>query len=216
MARGWLAEAPLVRACDLGVRRVTRGWLGLGLMWQDLLQKEFLLESRQIKLLSELQAIYPIERLENQEFAIRGLELPVDVVNTTKDDEHISSALGYLCHLVFMLSKYLQVGRALPLAKKRLPVEDSRLLGAQVPLRFVLDYRSSRSQVKDAALDAAVYPLYRKGPGGGGDRFERAVALLEKDIQQLLYARGVKFRNEAHMLQNLQTLFTHEMCPKVM
>ena len=76
---------------------------------QDLLQKEFLLESRQMKLLGELQGIYPIERLENQEYAIRGLELPTDIANTSRDDEHISSALGYVCHLVFMLSKYLQV-----------------------------------------------------------------------------------------------------------
>lgn len=77
---------------------------------QVLLQKEFLLESRQIKLLSELQSIYPIQRLENQEYAIRGLELPSDLNSTTRDDEYISSALGYVCHLVFMLSKYLQVG----------------------------------------------------------------------------------------------------------
>lgn len=72
--------------------------------------KEFLLEARQMKLLGELQSIYPIERLE-QEYAIRGLELPADIVNSTRDDEHISSALGYVCHVVFMLSKYLQVGR---------------------------------------------------------------------------------------------------------
>jgi len=82
-------------------------------MWsvQDLSQKEFLLESRQIKLLSELQTIYPIQRLDNQEYAIRGVELPYDLNSTSKDDEHVSSALGYVAHLVFMLSKYLQVGQ---------------------------------------------------------------------------------------------------------
>lgn len=32
-----------------------------------------------MKLLSELQSIYPIEPLDNGEHAIRGLELPVDL-----------------------------------------------------------------------------------------------------------------------------------------
>lgn len=40
---------------------------------------QFLLEARKIKLLSELQTIYPIERLENGEYAIRGVELPADL-----------------------------------------------------------------------------------------------------------------------------------------
>jgi hypothetical protein len=40
---------------------------------------QFLLEARKVKLLSELQTIYPIERLENGEYAIRGLELPTDL-----------------------------------------------------------------------------------------------------------------------------------------
>ena len=40
---------------------------------------KFLLEARQIKLLSELQTIYPIELLDNGEHAIRGLELQADM-----------------------------------------------------------------------------------------------------------------------------------------
>jgi hypothetical protein len=40
---------------------------------------QFLLEARKIKLLSELQTIYPVERLDNGEFAIRGIEVPTDL-----------------------------------------------------------------------------------------------------------------------------------------
>ncbi len=40
---------------------------------------QFLLEARKIKLLSELQTIYPIERLDNGEYAIRGVEMPADL-----------------------------------------------------------------------------------------------------------------------------------------
>jgi hypothetical protein len=43
------------------------------------LKTKFLLEARQIKLLSELQTIYPIELLGNGEHSIRGLELPADL-----------------------------------------------------------------------------------------------------------------------------------------
>jgi len=56
---------------------------------------------------------------------------------------------------------------------------------------------------------AGVYPLYRRGVEK--ERFDVAVALLRADIQQLLYSRGVSFHKDAHMLQNLQTLFHHEM-----
>ncbi len=41
---------------------------------------QFLLETRQVKLLSELQAIYPIEQMDSGEHCIRGLELPVDLM----------------------------------------------------------------------------------------------------------------------------------------
>ena len=43
------------------------------------LKLQFLLEARQLKLLSELQAVYPIEKLGNGDYAIRGLDLPNDL-----------------------------------------------------------------------------------------------------------------------------------------
>lgn len=46
----------------------------------DLFPLKFLLEARKMKLLSELQTIYPIERVDGSgEYAIRGLELPADL-----------------------------------------------------------------------------------------------------------------------------------------
>ena len=46
----------------------------------DLFPLKFLLEARKMKLLSELQTIYPIERVDSSgEYAIRGLELPADL-----------------------------------------------------------------------------------------------------------------------------------------
>ena len=69
---------------------------------------KFLFELRQIKLISEIQTIYPIEKSElTGEFCIRGLELPSDL--SSVDDDHVSSALGYVAHLLVLLSKYLEL-----------------------------------------------------------------------------------------------------------
>jgi hypothetical protein len=102
-----------------------------GPLLNELHRVQFLVEARQIKLLSELQAIYPIHPLDSSAtsshgggsgvgnrdsvsaagWCIRNLELPRDL--TALEDEHVSSALGYVVHLVALLSKYLQVTASL-------------------------------------------------------------------------------------------------------
>lgn len=70
---------------------------------------QFMFEARQIRLISELQEIYPIERNNgNGEYTIRGIELN-ELSTQQRDDEGPASALGYLVHLVILLSKYLEV-----------------------------------------------------------------------------------------------------------
>jgi len=177
----------------------------------DLLIHQFLNEARQVKLLSELQNIYPIHLVDKTKdshdvWAIRSLELPKDL--TSLDDEHISSALGYVVHLLAMISKYLQI-----------------------PLRYQLIYAASRSSIRDrvgitpssgnypsgsgglaspgGSLDhgsgsggggvsdgsGGVFPLYRRGVEPG--KFERATNMLAADIEQVLWCRSV--RSEAVM-----------------
>uniref|UniRef100_A0A7S1XLF7 Uncharacterized protein n=1 Tax=Phaeomonas parva TaxID=124430 RepID=A0A7S1XLF7_9STRA len=154
---------------------------------------QFLLEARQTRLLAELQSIYPLQLLPNREWAIRGLELPREMLS--KDDEHVSSALGYTAHLVLMLSKYLGV-----------------------PLRYQILFYSSRSAIRDEVRDGAnasnnTYYLFRRGVER--ERFESAVLMLQKNCDQLLAARGVPYAPELSMLANLQNLFVHEMDPRV-
>ena len=54
--------------------------------------------------------MYPIEAVEGDdgEYNIRGLKLPLKELAAC-EEEQLSTALGYVCHLVFMISKYLQV-----------------------------------------------------------------------------------------------------------
>ncbi|EWM23311.1 uv radiation resistance-associated protein [Nannochloropsis gaditana] len=176
---------------------------------ESLLRKEFLVARRQQRLVAGLRRIYPIEQgAGEQEYRIRGLELPADVVHAPKDDEVVASALGYVCHVLVMLSKYLEV-----------------------PLRYALEPRASRSLIRDATVGYPVFPLYRRGVER--ERFEWAIYLLRKDIQGLLHARGVPTAllpgrkgvggtggqwgflpdppQGAHILQNLEALFTHEL-----
>jgi len=92
----------------------------------------FLLETRQVKLLGQLRSIFPISRVSADVWEIRGLKLPSDYSN---DDEHVSSALGFLVVLLLFTSKYLDI-----------------------PLRYKLLCYSSRSAVQDGA---SVYPLFK-------------------------------------------------------
>lgn len=83
------------------------------LFFRKALRTKFLLEARQLKLLSELQAVYPIERLVSGDYAIRGLDLPNDL--SSRDDDHVGAALGYVVHLLILMAKYLEISLRYPL-----------------------------------------------------------------------------------------------------
>jgi len=156
----------------------------------DLLKVKFLLQARQTKLLSELQTIYPIERLPGvSDYAIRGVELPLDLYS--KDDEQIAAALGYLVHLLLLASKYLEV-----------------------PLRYQLLFMGSRSFIRDpVAGGGSTLPLFRRNVEK--DRFDRAVLWLKRNVEQLLVNRGIAYEPTYHILRNVHSLFQCEMCPKI-
>ena len=129
------------------------------------IKSKFLLEARQLKLVGELQTIYPIELVRSTgRYAIRGLEMPAFDC-PAREEEQLTTALGYLVHLLLLLSKYLGV-----------------------PLRYQLLYFSSRSLVKDAVSGVSM-PLYRKDMEA--EKFKRAIVWLQRDIEQLLDTRGL-------------------------
>lgn len=97
---------------------------------------QFFLEARQQKLFQDILVVYPITQGKSGEYSIRGIELPYDfrcVANRSrssavrllltvtsvhvdrsavKDDETLSSGVGYLVHVLLMLSKFWEVRRA--------------------------------------------------------------------------------------------------------
>ena len=156
-----------------------------------LFKLQFILESRQIFLINKLSEIYPISKqCSNGDFSftIRGLDL--------NDNEICETALGYLVHLLLLISKYLDC-----------------------PLRYQLLYYSSRSMIKDiiafpalasatATTQGVILPLYRRGIER--ERFELAIQWVKCDIQQIMLCRQLSYNIEECMLANMYRFFTFE------
>ncbi|XP_070239789.1 UV radiation resistance-associated gene protein isoform X4 [Bos mutus] len=116
------------------------------------------------QLLSELSYIYPIDLNEHKDYFVCGVKLPNSEDFQAKDDGSIAVALGYTAHLVSMISFFLQV-----------------------PLRYPVIHKGSRSTIKDNINDKLTekereFPLYPKG--GEKLQFDYGVYLLNKNIAQ--------------------------------
>eukprot|EP01036_Dinobryon_divergens_P031815 gene31815-41291_t len=182
----------------------------------------FLFEARQVKLLSDLQSIYPID--PGSSFStplgtsgdgdgqyggvssIRGIELiwggkellssgpgNAAMLRLCSEDELLSAALSYMAHLLLLASKYLGV-----------------------TLRYQIIFLGSKSFIRDPALANganSTFPLNRRNVEK--ERFERALVWLRKDVEQLLQSRGIPFEPSVDPLANLQQLFVCDMCPRL-
>ncbi|CAI5702730.1 hypothetical protein KXD40_003097 [Peronospora effusa] len=150
----------------------------------EVLRAAHKIRSRQAMLVKQLGTVYPIEYVGAGEYSIRGIRIAnSDLTGGGRaDEEMISTALGYIAHLVFMLSKYLQVN-----------------------LRYRVVPYSSRSFLKDEINDPqGEYPLYKRGVEK--DRHEKAIRFLRKDVEQLLFARSLDPTLEAPILARLKEL----------
>ncbi|XP_023065136.1 UV radiation resistance-associated gene protein isoform X2 [Piliocolobus tephrosceles] len=158
------------------------------------LQKESLNELRKEctakrQLLSELSYIYPIDLNEHKDYFVCGVKLPNSEDFQAKDDGSIAVALGYTAHLVSMISFFLQV-----------------------PLRYPIIHKGSRSTIKDNINDKLTekereFPLYPKG--GEKLQFDYGVYLLNKNIAQLRYQHGLGTPDLRQTLPNLKNFMEH-------
>ncbi|CAG8528932.1 4624_t:CDS:2 [Diversispora eburnea] len=138
---------------------------------------------RQRELVTDLLTIYPIEPIQSEtlSFKILGVSLPNSVF-TGCNEELVGTALGFTCHLIQMLSYYLGV-----------------------PLKFPMTPMSSRSLIHDPISPLSIprqFPLYSKGVDRF--RFEWAVFLLNKNIEQLMNSQGLVVADLRHTLPNLK------------
>ncbi|XP_053564678.1 UV radiation resistance-associated gene protein [Bombina bombina] len=141
------------------------------------------------QLLSELSYIYPIDVQDQKDYFICGVKLPNSEDFQAKDDGSIAAALGYTAHLVSMISFFLQV-----------------------PLRYPILHKGSRSAIKDNINDRLTekereFPLYPKG--GEKLQFDYGVYLLNKNIAQLRYQHSLGTPDLRQTLPNLKSFMEH-------
>lgn len=144
----------------------------------------FILEAQRIRLIRELSAIYPItvEGSDKSRYLIRGLEIPLELFpGSSVPEDVVSAALGFLCHLVHLMSKYLGVH-----------------------LRYRLHCQSSRSAIQDER--AATYPLFQGRPMER-EQLEYGIHLLDKNIECICRARGIRLSPKLHILAKTMLIY---------
>ncbi|KAF9925558.1 hypothetical protein FBU30_004671 [Linnemannia zychae] len=148
-----------------------------------LVLKEY--STKRMELIATLFTIFPITESENDPNLLKICKVPLpNSVYNGMDEDLVSIALGFACHLVVMLAYYLNV-----------------------PLRYPLTPMGSRAFVTDPVsllVGPKEFPLY--GKGQDRNRFEYGVFLLNKDIEQLLNSQGLQFMDLRQTLPNIRYL----------
>lgn len=152
---------------------------------------------RRAGLIGELSSIFPIDLVDasNVLFSICGLALPngdfeaqqalLRSTGLDLDDDQISSALGYVAQAVQLLAAYLTV-----------------------PLYYPLRCVGSCSLVQDPISQMKgpkIFPLYSRGVDRY--RFEYAVFLLNKDIEQIMLEYNIGVMDLTQTLPNLKNIY---------
>lgn len=145
------------------------------------------------RICDDLLCIYPIEPFEQKplSFTIRGLHLPNATSISVEDADPLitAAALGYLAHIVHLLSLYLSSSIPYP------PTPHGST-------STILDPISTNMP----SLAARTFPLYQKG--AVTYRFEYGVFLLNSDIELLMSRQGSRMVDLRHTLPNLKYLLT--------
>ncbi|EPS42490.1 hypothetical protein H072_3541 [Dactylellina haptotyla CBS 200.50] len=136
-------------------------------------------------ILEDLTKIYPIDHIPEQplNFTICNLYLPNEAPEGHNEDV-IAAALGHVAHLVYILSFYLRVY-----------------------LRYPVIPKGSSSMVQDpisVIQGSRFFPLWAKGVPYF--RFEYAIFLLNKNIEQLMESQKCIVLDIRHTLPNLKYL----------
>lgn len=138
----------------------------------------------------DLLGIYPIEPIPNKtlSFRIRGLYLPNSDFENVQEDE-TAAALGYVAHLVTLLSAYHSVALPYPI----------HALGSNSTIQDPISLTTAATT--GGTAQSRTYPLFMKSTIRY--RFEYGVFLLNKDIEILANWLGLRLLDIRQTLPNL-------------
>jgi hypothetical protein len=180
---------------------------------------------------------------DNDAFTIRGLPIPhpgkdlfagttmttsyyaatlTSAVGSVGEDD-LSAALGHLCHVVSMLSKYLTIPLRYRLIcnSSRSAVQDedchsdyyyhtaSNAAGVASPLSSIPASSGSSSSggaSTSGNKKALLFPLFQARPIER-EQVEHGVLLLERNVECLCRARGIRFDPHSHVLAKVNRIF---------
>lgn len=149
------------------------------------------LSSRRITLLKHLSKLYIID-LQGRYRTMRGLALPsVHGLKKCelKDEDAVSTALGYLVHRIYLASVIVDF-----------------------PLKLVLSPIGSRSIIKDrfSVPPLQEYPLFIKT--GDKHKYIAAIHMLQDTIFHFIRSRGKAIEQSNDLLELADTLLVRELC----
>ncbi|XP_049850977.1 UV radiation resistance-associated gene protein-like isoform X2 [Schistocerca gregaria] len=150
-----------------------------------------LIHAHQRRLFCELATIYKIEPVDKSIDPLQASDvlhkindLPLDTVEFYKyDQEDTAMALGYVCHVIQLISKYLDV-----------------------PIRYPIRPAMGRSTILCTGILNEQLPLYSKAQNLA--KFKHGLSLLNKNVEQLLLSQGINPFNARHKtLFNIRMIF---------
>jgi hypothetical protein len=156
------------------------------------------LRQQRLSLVSALQFIFPIGDLGGKRPTLRWVTLPPsnEIKDSTKNETNVSVVMGWLAHLVFVISRIMDVSLRYPI----------RLMGSTSTIHDEIKVLpEERGHNNNGPGGNGEFPLYLKSTSANDwARFDYAIYLLNKDVSQLRWQCGMVTSDLRPTLQNLE------------
>ncbi|KAI9837394.1 MAG: hypothetical protein M1837_002982 [Sclerophora amabilis] len=171
------------------------------------------LRGQQRRIVEDLMRIYPVEPVPNRplQFTIANLPLANSTFfdpSTTSTEATTAVALGHVTHILHLLSFYLSVPLPYPLQphSSTSTIHDPISLFPHTTAPSTTSSRSSSSSSSSSLVaPSRIFSLF-PGRASIPYRFEYGVFLLNKDLERLMAAKGLKVLDLRQTLPNLKYL----------
>jgi hypothetical protein len=138
---------------------------------------------------------------------IANLPFPDDIHTPIVSDDQISSALGYVCQLVALVSKYLDVPLRYTLICK---ASRSAILFVSIgEVTTTSSMMLSSSSSSSSSSRGMVYPLFRERGVIDREQLDYGITLLDRNVNCLLRVRNISYSNEWNLLAKIDRLLVH-------